>query len=161
MEPKGFESHDHTHCITTAVSAAEAHCAANNLQMTPVRRRVLELLLERHRAMGAYEILDVLREEGLGAQPPIAYRALDFLARHGFVHKIEKRNAFVACSHPGANHAPAFLICRGCDMVAEAPGQPSDGALADAARAAGFAIERTVVKAEGLCPTCQTSEAPE
>ncbi len=47
--------------------------------MTPVRRRVLEILLEKHRAMGAYDVLDRLAAEGFGNQPPVAYRALDFL----------------------------------------------------------------------------------
>lgn len=122
--------------------------------MTPVRRKVLELLLQEHRALGAYAILDLLREAGFGSQPPVAYRALDFLVEHGFVHKVERLNAFVACAHPGLSHSPAFMICRLCDAVAEARSAPSKGELGDAARAAGFQIERTVVEAEGLCPSC-------
>ncbi len=122
--------------------------------MTPVRRKVLELLLEEHRALGAYAILDMLSEAGFGSQPPVAYRALDFLAEHGFVHKIERLNAFVACAHPGEAHSPAFMICRVCDAVAEAQSAPTKGALGTAARATGFQIERTVVEAEGVCPAC-------
>ena len=71
-----------------------------------------------------------------------------------FVHKIEKLNAFIACANPGAAHFPAFMICRSCDSVAETQSMPARGALGDAAKAAGFVIERTVVEAEGLCPTC-------
>jgi Fur family zinc uptake transcriptional regulator len=115
---------------------------------------VLELLLQEHRALGAYAILDLLRDAGFGSQPPVAYRALDFLAEHGFVHKIERLNAFVACSHPGEAHSPAFMICRVCDTVAEAQSVPAKGALGAAARATGFQIERAVVEAEGLCPSC-------
>ncbi len=122
--------------------------------MTPVRRKVLELLLEEHRALGAYAILDMLSEAGFGSQPPVAYRALDFLAEHGFVHKIERLNAFVACAHPGEAHSHAFMICRVCDAVAEAQSAPTKGALGTAARATGFQIERTVVEAEGVCPAC-------
>ncbi len=96
----GFEPHDHIGCIADAITVAEARCTANGLQMTPVRRRVLEILLQEHVALGAYAILERLRQEGLGSQPPVAYRALDFLVKHGFVHKIERLNAFVACSHP-------------------------------------------------------------
>jgi len=155
MDPIGFEHHDHTDCIATGVAAVDAHCKATGLQFTPVRRRVLEILLERHRALGAYEILDVLRDEGLGSQPPVAYRALDFLVGHGFVHKIERLNAFVACTHIGESHVPAFLICRQCCSVAEAEADPSRGRLARTARDAGFQIERIVVEAEGLCPNCQ------
>jgi Fur family zinc uptake transcriptional regulator len=155
VDALGFHPHDHTRCIHAGVAAATLRCAAEGLQLTPPRRRVLEVLLARHRAIGAYEILDVLRAEGLGSQPPVAYRALDFLVRHGFAHKIERRNAFVACAHPDAPHTPAFLICRSCDTVAEACTRRAGSGVDAAARAAGFTIERTVVEAEGLCPKCQ------
>ncbi|WP_254436767.1 Fur family transcriptional regulator [Ruegeria arenilitoris] len=150
----GFQKHDHESCVETALSTAEARCKEEGLRLTPVRRKVLELLLQEHRALGAYAILDRLREEGFGSQPPVAYRALDFLVQNGFVHKIERLNAFVACSHPGAAHSPAFMICRKCDAVAEAHSAPAKGVLGAAARAAGFEIERTVVEAEGICPDC-------
>lgn len=152
----GFEHHDHHACIATSVAEAERRCAAEGLRLTDVRRRVLEILLEGHRAMGAYDILDVLNSEGLGSQPPVAYRALEFLVTNGFAHKIERLNAFVACGHPNGVCAPAFLICRGCEKVAEAQAIPNEGALGASAAAAGFVIERAVVEAVGLCPDCQT-----
>lgn len=152
--PVGFQKHNHEHCVETALTTAESRCKDEGLRLTPVRRKVLEMLLQEHRALGAYAILDRLREEGFGSQPPVAYRALDFLVQNGFVHKIERLNAFVACSHPGASHSPAFMICRKCDAVAEAHSAPAKGALGAAARAAGFEIERTVVEAEGICPDC-------
>lgn len=150
----GFQKHDHATCVETALSTAEGRCKKDGLRLTPVRRKVLEMLLQEHRALGAYAILDRLREEGFGSQPPVAYRALDFLVQNGFVHKIERLNAFVACSHPDAAHSPAFMICRKCDAVAEAQSSPAKGVLGAAARAAGFEIERTVVEAEGICPDC-------
>lgn len=155
MESIGFSSHNHSHCIADGIGVVEKYCKTHRLQFTPVRRRVLEILLQEHRALGAYEILDFLRNEGLGSQPPVAYRALDFLVKNGFVHKIERLNAFIACMHPGETHAPVFMICRLCDSVAEAQREPMQGQLGDVARAAGFLIERTVVEAEGLCPNCQ------
>lgn len=154
----GFRQHDHSGCIADAIAAAEALCAAQKIQFTPVRRRVLEILLQEHRALGAYDILGRLSAEGRGSQPPVAYRALDFLVKQGFVHKIERLNAFIACSHPGLTHAPAFMICRLCSAVAETHAAPAKGALGVAARAAGFRIERTVVEAEGVCPACQDAE---
>ncbi|WP_298359801.1 transcriptional repressor [uncultured Litoreibacter sp.] len=157
--PLGFERHDHDQCVAQALSAAESRCAQQGLRLTPVRRKVLELLLQEHRALGAYAILDLLRDAGFGSQPPVAYRALEFLSEHGFVHKIERLNAFVACAHPGEHHSPAFMICRLCDAVAEAQSAPAKGALGDAARAAGFQIEKTVVEAEGVCPGC-SDKAP-
>ena len=141
------------------VALVDARCREEGWQFTPVRRRVLELLLEGHRAMGAYDILDRLREEGLGSQPPVAYRALDFLVKHGFAHKIERLNSFIACAHPGEHHAPAFLICRSCDTVAEAELDMREGRLGASAADLGFVIERAVVEAEGLCPNCRDAAA--
>ena len=154
-----FEKHDHGRCVKTALASAESLCAEKGLRLTPVRRKVLEILLQEHRALGAYAILDLLGKEGFGTQPPVAYRALDFLAENGFVHKIERLNAFVACSHPGETHSPAFMICTRCDAVAEAHSAPAKGALGSAAKAAGFMIERTVVEAEGICPACMDAPA--
>lgn len=159
MDSIGFETHDHASCIVGCIETVATQCKAQGLQFTPVRKRVLEILLQEHRALGAYEILDRLREEGLGSQPPVAYRALDFLVSNGFAHKIERLNAFIACTHPGEDHAPVFMICRLCNAVAEAQTIPDKGQLGKVARNAGFTIERTVVEAEGLCPKCQASAA--
>lgn len=153
--PLGFEQHDHRACVSHALAAAERRSADEGLRLTPVRRKVLEILLKEHRALGAYAILETLGKEGFGSQPPVAYRALDFLTAHGFVHKIERLNAFVACAHPDRSHAPAFMICRNCDAVAEAQSATAGGLFGDAADAAGFQIERAVVEAEGICPACR------
>ncbi|WOI57196.1 transcriptional repressor [Palleronia sp. LCG004] len=159
MASPAFESHDHQSCIADCVASAERHCAENRLQFTKVRRRVLEILLGEHKAMGAYEILDRIRAEGLGSQPPVAYRALDFLVAHGFAHRVERLNAFIACTHSDDRHAPAFLICRSCDHIVEAETDPMAGELGRAAEAAGFVIERTMREAVGLCPRCAGAEA--
>jgi Fur family zinc uptake transcriptional regulator len=154
MDAIGFARHDHRACIDTCARNAESYCRKAGLRFTDQRRRVLEILLAEHRALGAYDILDILRAEGQTAQPPVAYRALDFLVQHGFAHKVERLNAFIACAHPGEAHAPALLICRSCRKVAETPSEPLREPLDRAARAAGFEIEATVVEAVGLCPNC-------
>lgn len=154
MRAIGFEEHNHATCAANMIATAEAYCSANKLQFTSTRRRALEILVEEHRALGAYEILQRCSQEGLGAQPSLAYRALDFLLVHGLVHKIERLNAYIGCAHPLEAHAPAFMICRACESVAEASSSPSKSMLGKAAREAGFKIEKTVVEAEGLCPNC-------
>ncbi len=156
--PIGFAQHDHAVCVADGLAAAERRCAERGLRFTAVRRKVLEILLQEHRALGAYVILDRLREDGFGSQPPVAYRALDFLVNNGFAHKIERLTAFVACAHPHESHAPSFMICRLCDSVAEAYSTPNKSALSDAAKAMGFKIERTVIEAEGVCPSCVEKE---
>ena len=149
-----FAPHDHSACSGDILAKADAKCAASGLRMTPVRRRTLEILLEAHRAMGAYEVLDRLAEDGFGNQPPVAYRALEFLVEHGFAHRVQRLNAFAACMHPGQVHSPAFFICETCDAVAEAPVDEVRAALDKAAGAIGFTVERVNLEAVGQCPTC-------
>lgn len=151
-----FARHDHAQCRAQALAAAEDACAAKGLRLTPLRARVLEILLEAHAAMGAYDVLKRLAAEGLAApQPPVAYRALDFLVAHGFAHRIEKLNAYVACAMPGGPHAAAFMICRDCGAVAEIAGEAAAQGLGASARRLGFAIESAVVEAEGHCRRCK------
>jgi len=150
-----FARHDHAHCAADALSRADALAATRGVRMTPVRRRVLEILLEEHRAMGAYDVLNRLVAEGFGNQPPVAYRALDFLEEQGFAHRVRRLNAFAACMHPGEAHSPAFLICRACDKLAEAPAAPIRAALEAAGAEIGFTIEGSSVEALGLCPDCR------
>ena len=152
--PLGFCAHDHASCIRSAMQTAQDACAARGVQFTKVRQRTLEILLESHAALGAYDVLARLNAEGLGSKPPVAYRALAFLVEQGFVHRIERLNAFIACARPGADHDPAFMICRACGTVAEA--ETASVGLKASASQSGFQIEQTVIEAEGLCPTCQT-----
>lgn len=155
MEQTVFDhGHDHDNCIADTLALVERDCEDRRLQLTAVRRRALEVLLKEHRAVGAYEVLEVLRAEGLGAQPPVAYRALKFLVDHGFAHRIERLNAFVGCVHPGERHAPSFLICRGCSTVAELPARRAVDTLRDAASDLGFTVESITIEADGLCPAC-------
>lgn len=154
-----FAPHDHAACAAEALARAERLCAETGVRFTPVRRRVLELLLEHHRAMGAYEVLERLAAEGFGHQPPVAYRALDFLTDQGLAHRIRRLNAFAACSHPGEAHAPVFLICEKCHAVAETPGAAVRRALDGAAGEAGFTVAGATLEAYGLCPSCREGRA--
>jgi Fur family zinc uptake transcriptional regulator len=158
-DPPAFQTHDHAHCSGDVLARADAQMKELGLRLTPVRRRTLEILLEQHRAMGAYDVLERLAAEGFGNQPPVAYRALDFLEEHGLAHRIRRLNAFTACMHPGQAHAPAFLICRACNLVAEAPADAVRAALDNAAADLGFTIERSTIEALGLCPACHPAAA--
>lgn len=138
------------------MAKAEALVAERGLRLTPVRRRTLEILQQSRRALGAYEVLDLLSADGFGRQPPVAYRALDFLVEHGLAHRVRRLNAFAACMCPDQDHAPVFLICRLCHAVAEAPGTAVAEALSAQAGVLGFAVERSSIEAQGLCPSCQS-----
>ena len=136
------------------IQEAEQYCKENGLNFTPVRRKVLEILLHKNTAIGAYEILDLLREAGFKNQPPVAYRALDFLVQNGFAHKIEQLNSFIGCTHPEKDHSPAFMICRNCDSVSEEEALTRNFSVSQIASKAGFTVEKAVIEARGLCHSC-------
>ena len=152
--PIGFEEHDHSLCVQTTLDVADKTCAQAGLRLTAVRRKTLEILVQEHRALGAYEILEKLREEGFGSQPPVAYRAIEFLVKNGFVHKVEKLNAFVACNKPRKPHAPTFMICRSCQLVVETVSSEVSSMLSKSANKLGFRLEKSVVEVEGTCSSC-------
>lgn len=154
-----FHDHDHANCAEDALAYADELAARKGLRLTPVRRRTLEILLTEHRAMGAYEVLDRLAADGFGNQPPVAYRALEFLVEHDLAHRIQRLNAFAACTHPGDKHSPVFLICRACDTVAEAAAEVVLDAIDSAAEAHGFEVERVNMEVLGLCPACKEADA--
>ncbi|MGE5546232.1 MAG: Fur family transcriptional regulator [Solirubrobacterales bacterium] len=147
--------HDHGACVADALAAAEAECRRRGARLTEVRRRVLELVWQGHAPVGAYAVLEALARDGFCAAPPTVYRALDFLLAHGLVHRIERLNAFVGCSHPGSPHAGQFLLCSECGAAAELDDPSIDAALAAAAARLGFSVARQTVEVEGLCSLCR------
>jgi len=157
--PLAFCRHDHASCASGVLDHVDRLAAKNGLRLTPVRRRTLEILLEAHQAMGAYDVLERLSADGFGTQPPVAYRALEFLVEHGFVHRIRRLNAFTACMQPGREHRPVFFICTACSSVAEAAAGAVQASLEAAALGLGFQIERMNLEAIGLCPACQEHPA--
>ena len=148
--------HDHDRCTADALKHAERLCAERAQRLTPIRRKVLEVLLESHKPLGAYEIIDRAAAAGARPAPITVYRALDFLREHGLVHRIESRNAFVACVN---NHASGdlvvFLICERCGDVGEAAPAAVAESLRSAARAAGFTPKAPVIEISGICANCR------
>lgn len=158
MIPFDRKTHDHTKCVQTCLRATKEACAERGVKLTPLRLRVLEVLLESHRAVGAYDVLEKLQKEGFGNAPTMAYRALKFLEDNGFAHRIESKNAFIACSMPGVPHRAQFLICRGCGCIAEWVTDRVTEEISAVAEDIGFDIDRFWVEAEGCCAACKGTE---
>ena len=76
---------------------ADDLCRQNNLRLTPIRERVYRELVQSGGPVGAYDLVDRLSSEKKRLAPVTIYRALDFLRDNGLVHRIESRNAFIAC----------------------------------------------------------------
>jgi Fur family zinc uptake transcriptional regulator len=141
------------------LAEAERQCAAVGEVLTPLRRVVLELLLDQPGPTKAYDLLDALKADRSSAKPPTIYRALEFLMRLGFVHRIESLNAFIACDLGHDHGPPVFLICERCSSAAELHADKAFHAVRDAAAERGFQVRRTVIEASGLCAACVAAAA--
>lgn len=148
--------HDHDRCTADALKYAEMLCAERAQRLTPIRRQVLELLLESHKPLGAYEIIDRAAAAGGRPAPITIYRALDFLRDNGLVHRIESRNAFMACVGNHETGDPVvFLICERCGDVGESASAAVAEQIKSAARAVGFAPKAPVIEITGVCANCR------
>ncbi|WDD98339.1 zinc uptake transcriptional repressor Zur [Thalassomonas actiniarum] len=134
---------------------AQQVCQQRGARLTKIREQVFLLLAEHDGAVGAYELLEELKAIDPAAKPATIYRALDFLSKQGFVHKIESINAFVMCHHfSECNHPVQLLICDECGHVEEIQSNNFDLALRSMADASGFNISHQIVEAHGTCQAC-------
>jgi Fur family zinc uptake transcriptional regulator len=143
-------AHDHAELI----AEAEQRCAEAGETLTPLRRRVLELLIDQPGPAKAYDLLHQLSAQ---AKPPTIYRALDFLVRLGLAHRIESLNAFVSCGVGACARSTMFLICEKCGAAEEFDAGHALVDLSDAAKKDGFSIRRTMIEASGVCSSCQAA----
>ncbi len=153
-DPFAGQGHDHDHCVADALAAAARLCTFRGERLTPLRRRVLELVWQSHRPVGAYALLERLHAERERIAPPTVYRALDFLGALGLVHRIESLNAFVGCARAERGHKAYFMICGDCGSAAEIADTALPRAIARAAGAAGFRLHGETVELAGLCAGC-------
>jgi Fur family zinc uptake transcriptional regulator len=152
----------HTHgssSLADRLSRAEAACAGRGARLTDVRRTVLELILESREPIGAYALLDRLKDRSGHGKPPTVYRALDFLLAQGLIHRVERLNAFVGCheeaDHP---HPVQFLICSLCGSATEFEDAAIGRAVETVAGQCGFAVKRAIVEVEGECGDCRNKK---
>lgn len=153
--------HAHPQDAASLLRAAEQQCLRNGSRLTAQRRDVLEALAGSEKPLGAYDLIEKLREKNGRAPAPIAvYRALDFLKEQSLIHRLETLNAFVACPHHHAEAEPVvFLICETCRTVEEAVAAPLNHALAAVAQARAFTAKRQVVELAGTCKICRAAQA--
>jgi Fur family zinc uptake transcriptional regulator len=144
--------------IETALSRAQVICKGRGARLTPVRRRVLELILSSDQPTGAYALLGELQHGHGKLGPPTVYRALEFLLAHRLIHKVETSSAFIACADIEHPHESQFVICDDCGATEELRDEEIVRSLRRLGERRGFAIERQVVEARGLCPACRSAQ---
>ncbi len=148
--------HDHGSCIEEAIARARQVCEARGIKLTPLRESVLRVLTGSHKALGAYEIIEKMTEQGRRLAPISVYRIIDVLVEAGLVHRLESKNAYFACLSRHKDAASmVVLLCEGCNRVAEAEAPEAWGAIEAITQDSGFAVSATVLEIQGQCPDCR------
>ncbi|WP_118180261.1 Fur family transcriptional regulator [Paraburkholderia phosphatilytica] len=157
-------AHDgHAHAAAGAAGAdaalalADEYCRERGEKLTPIRRKVLELLLASGRATKAYSLLDDMRQIHPGSAPPTVYRALDFLLSVGLVHRIESINAFTVCHDLTHCQHGMLVVCQQCGNVAELHQPALREALVAQIELAGYRLAGDEIELKGLCAECQAA----
>jgi Fur family zinc uptake transcriptional regulator len=155
--------HGHAHgtpaSAEAALALAEEYCRERGEKLTPIRRKVLELLLTSGRATKAYSLLDDMRQIHPGSAPPTVYRALDFLLSAGLVHKIESINAFAVCHDLTQCQHGILVVCQQCGNVTELHQPALREALVAQIEHAGYRLAGDGIELKGLCSACQAAQA--
>ncbi|EIF33703.1 Fe2+/Zn2+ uptake regulation protein [Burkholderia sp. Ch1-1] len=151
--------HAHGNSQEAALILAEEYCRERGEKLTPIRRKVLELLLNSGRATKAYSLLDEMRQIHPGSAPPTVYRALDFLLSAGLVHRIESINAFTVCHDLTQCQHGILVVCQQCGNVTELHQPKLRQALVTQIEDAGYRLASDEIELKGLCSTCQAAEA--
>jgi Fur family zinc uptake transcriptional regulator len=140
--------------IQKIVEAVESYCAKEGIRFTEPRRHVLEIIAGADGPVGAYDVLEQLGKYIDNPKPPTAYRAIEFLQEHGFIHRIASLNAFVACATDHRHHGSQFLVCDSCGKVVEAHLCDLPDDLAARAEKEGFRLTRWDAELHGTCGDC-------
>lgn len=151
--------HTHGESPEAALALAEEYCRERGEKLTPIRRKVLELLLNSGRATKAYSLLDEMRQIHPGSAPPTVYRALDFLLSAGLVHRIESINAFTVCHDLTQCQHGILVVCQQCGNVTELHQPKLRQALIAQIEDAGYRVASDEIELKGVCAACQAAEA--
>jgi Fur family zinc uptake transcriptional regulator len=138
---------------------AEGLCQKRNQRFTELRKQVLSLVCQSQQPIGAYALLDLMKEAGRSAAPPTVYRALEFLQEQGLVHRLASNNTYLACAHPQHQHEAVFLVCKRCGSTRELHTSGIYHAVEAMAEKVGFSVEHASVEVIGLCVNCQPDQS--
>jgi Fur family transcriptional regulator, zinc uptake regulator len=115
---------------------------------------VLSCLKKADAPLSAYDILDRVRKSGI-SHPPTVYRALNELMQKGMVHRLQSRQAFIACGHGKCDGKFAFAICRECQKVVEISLSDDDQAMMLGFAPKEIAADQVTLELAGLCKLCR------
>ncbi|MCW8931498.1 MAG: transcriptional repressor [Gammaproteobacteria bacterium] len=150
-------THDHHICQSKALQHINEQCRKKNIRLTPIRQQVFDEILQSHKAIKAYDILQNMSTPGEMVKPPTVYRAIDFLLEHGFIHKIESLNAFIACYHEHNKDCFQLLICDECGTVSEQINNKISHEMKLLSEKENFTLQHPIIELHGTCFQCNTT----
>ena len=120
------------------------------------QQMVFQIIEKAKGPLNAYSILYDVQKKGIKA-PLQVYRALDKLLELGKIHKIESKNAFVACKNSNCEitKATAFSICEKCEKVTEINNSKLTNYLSNFQDTAGMKYNKYNLEFFGLCKKCK------
>ena len=131
------------------------YCTSNNLRITPPRLSAFKIVQSAKKPITAYDVLDLMGKDIKNPKPPTAYRALDFLKAHGFVHRIESLNAYVACRSQRKHMGSQFTICDMCGTVEEIHLDNVPEEISQALKKQDFCMKYWSIEVHGRCAKCR------
>ncbi len=138
-----------------SLQKVKSFCAQHNIELTPLRQAILEILLDQNAPQSAYEILRQLRQTRDNAEPPTVYRVLEFFQQHGVVHRIQSSNSYIVCNDPHDHHQSQLLLCKSCGDATEIEEQSINSLVKKLTTSMGFQFENDLIEIHGICKKCQ------
>lgn len=142
--------------VQRSLQSAERLCEEKGLAFTELRRQVYALIAAEHTPLGAYELLDRLKQERGNAAPVTVYRALDFLLDAGLIHRIDALHAYTACEADSPDHGGMLLVCNRCKTITEFENHKLEREIARTALDHEFHTAHDLIEIRGLCGQCVT-----
>ena len=139
---------------TKAIEALRTYCKDHGQRATPPREHVLDIVASADHPLTAYDVLNKLSKKLNQPKPPTAYRALEFLMQHGFIHRIESLNSYVACGEDHKHRGSQFMICDTCGQVEEVHLCHIPDGLQKQVNQKGFNVSYWNAELHGLCRKC-------
>lgn len=136
------------------MTAFKRYCEENGLRVTAPRLLVYGIVSKAKKPITAYDVLDQLAKKLDNPKPPTAYRALEFLGTHGFVHRIESINAYVSCDENHRHQGSQFMICASCGAVEEVHLCHLPEGLSKQLAKNKFTLSYWNAELHGLCDKC-------
>ncbi len=140
--------------VKSLLKQAQSYSDAGGHRFTEPRQYVLEIIASADKPITAYDVLAKLGEKIDNPKPPTAYRAIEFLTEHNFIHRIESLNAYVVCQSDHRHEGSQFMICDDCGTVTEAHLCHLPAPLEAKTKSEGFRLSRWNVELHGTCKSC-------